>query len=567
MNKSKLSYKKMKIEKLWLGTFLLIISFINCTDKSVIFAKNIEKIIENLKLPDKTYELVSKFDNKMSIFFYTATEKELDELQSKFDLSKDIIKQIKLIKSSREVNVRPVKEEIHPNFFSYESSIGAALKEDDGRISFALIKLKSFANLKTRYDTHKERSCSGWWIFKSCYDTLVKTEKAITPAEKLILSKAVEYSTSKELKEAVSILKRGDFLIYMTDSVSMFSPDHKSVMHIAYFGNIAIGPTSELNSILPVNYKFSLNDKKGVRLIKQATGDVFQLRNYPTNEGISSDIEDFVTNKGQFHKFNFLIKNKIKKFPGEYLPYMSGAAFNGPYVFELKKNGNLIFYQKSSNPFGAQTYWSSNTANKGTFPYNLYLTNDRKLVLKDAKGLIIYQSNGFVETPTVYYGNSGQYGSFSYNGFLANTNRYSYLNPNTFYLKTDNKNFNIEYEIRDKSNGRKFTYYTNNNDVYSRNRIIKKGTSIDYFKAKIISGNNNFDLCYTAKLDYGKWTKIGCNGDVVGYLHNSKNDSRSIKDLIIYVKEKSESIPDISSLPKALPLFKTIIELNKRDIK
>ena len=43
----------MKIQKLWLGAFLLIISFINCTDKSVIFANTIEKIIENLKLPDK----------------------------------------------------------------------------------------------------------------------------------------------------------------------------------------------------------------------------------------------------------------------------------------------------------------------------------------------------------------------------------------------------------------------------------------------------------------------------------------------------------------------------------
>ena len=543
----------MKIQKLWLGAFLLIISFINCTDKSVIFANTIEKIIENLKLPDKTYELVSNFDNKMSMFFYTVTEKELDELQAKFDLSKDIIKQIKLIKYSKEVGVRTVKEETHPDFFSYESYLGAVLKEDDGRISFALIKLKSFANLKTRYDTYKERSCSGWWIFKSCYDTLVKTEKAITPSEKLILSKAVEYSTSKELKDAVSILKRGDFLIYMTDSVSMFSPDHKSVMHITYFGNIAIGPTSELNSILPVNYKFSLNDKNGARLLKQATGDVVKLKSYPTNEGISSDVEDFVTNKGQFYKFNFLIKNKVKKFPGEYLPYMSGAAFNGPYVLELKKNGNLVFYQRNTNPFGAQTSWSSNTANKGTFPYNLYLTNDRKLILKDSKGVIIYQSNDFVETPTVYYGNSGQYGSFSYNGLLANTNRNFNLNPNTFYLKTDNQNFNIEYEIRDKSNGRKFTYYTNNNDVYSRNRIIKKGISIDYFKAKIISGNNNFDLCYTAQI-YTGWTKIGCNGDVVGYLHNSKNnDGRVIKDLIIYVKEKSELVPDISTLPKALP--------------
>ena len=542
----------MKIQKLYLGIFLLINTFINCADKSIIFAKSIENNIKKQQLPDKTYELITNFDNKMTIFFYTATENELNELQTKFDISKDLIIQIKSAKYSRLNSIKKIKEEIQSNFFSYETSFGTALREDDGRISFALIKSKCFANLKVRYDTFKEKSCSGWWIFESCYDTLVKREKTITESEKLILSNAVKINASNELLKGAEILKKGDFQLYMTDSLSMFSSDHKSVMHLTYFGNIAIGPTSELNSILPVNYKFNLNDKNEGHLVKQATGNIIELKNYPSSEGISTDVENYIVNKGQFHKFNFLIKNKVNKFPGEYLKYISGMSFNGPYIFELKKNGNLIFYQKNTNPFGANVYWSSNTENKGIGPYNLYLTNDRKLILKDSKETIIYQSNNFIDIPTIYYGNSGQNGIFIYNGFLANTNHLNSLNPNSFYIKTDNINYNIKYEIRDKLTGQKFIYNTKDNNNYLRYQSINKGNLIDYFKAEIISTNNNFDICYTAQLS-GSWTKIGCNGDVVGYLNNSKfNNNRFITNLIIYIKEKGESIPDISNLPKAL---------------
>ena len=76
------------------------------------------------------------------------------------------------------------------------------------------------------------------------------------------------------------------------------------------------------------------------------------------------------------------------------------------------------------------------------------------------------------------------------------------------------------------------------------------------FDAYFISDNNNFDICYTVKIYRIGWTSIACNGDEVGfnttfYNYNPTSDEDYfIENLIVYVKEKTEHIPNISDLPK-----------------
>ena len=67
--------------------------------------------------------------------------------------------------------------------------------------------------------------------------------------------------------------------------------------------------------------------------------------------------------------------NKFKqyRFPREYEDYIKERAKNGPYVLEVKKSGNVIIYEEKTNSIILQ----KNTADKGTDPYNLYLTNGR----------------------------------------------------------------------------------------------------------------------------------------------------------------------------------------------
>ena len=149
----------------------------------------------------------------------------------------------------------------------------------------------------------------------------------------------------------------------MTDTQSIFSPDKKSVAHLTYFGNLAIGLSSELNAILPIQYKYvngsTIQIKPGEKqikghLIKYPTGNLTEQYKYPTK---SDDIKgnNLVFNKGLFHKFNFLVKNKVTKFPGQYVNYMNDASLKGSFVLEVKKNGYVLLYEKKQKMlFGKQ---------------------------------------------------------------------------------------------------------------------------------------------------------------------------------------------------------------------
>ena len=241
--------------------------------------------------------------------------------------------------------------------------------------------------------------------------------------------------------------------------------------------------------------------------MKIPVGDIKIFKFYPTMKKNKNGVpihSDFIMKKGYFHKYKFLVENKVTKFPGQYLDFMVEESEKGPYVLEVKTNGNVILYPKNNpnNPL-----WTTNTANKGKGPYNLHWTNEKKLILEDSTGRILYQSDDYKEAPTIFYGNNGENGDHISNGYELD-------NPNTksFNLKIDNNNFNINYHAKhlEVREGPAKIY-----GDFDYKPILNEGL-VNLFSAKISS--DDFDICYTAYVIQRGWTMIACNGANVGFM-------------------------------------------------
>ena len=145
----------MKLPKpLVIISLLSIISFIICEDRREQFANNIKNYVQSRKPTKEAQKLVSGFKNKLTLLVYTLTLKELDKTKEKFDLSNLLINQIKMTPYVRSGGAKKVEEKNYLNFYSYEETIGSAIKEDDGRVSFALIRTRSLAKLSIRYEKY-----------------------------------------------------------------------------------------------------------------------------------------------------------------------------------------------------------------------------------------------------------------------------------------------------------------------------------------------------------------------------------------------------------------------------
>ena len=524
----------------------LTITFITCEERRVTLANNIKKNIQNLTMPAGTQNLVNNFANKLTLLFNTVPKDHLTELQSKFDLSDYITNQIKLAPYALNNSLKNIEEYKKTSFYSYEKSLAAAVKEEDGKITFALIKTKTFANLKVRYNVYYTKKCKRFLFFKKCHKIWHKDEKPLTEAEKILIGKALEYTAVKSLSEAVEILKRDDYELYMSDTGKIFSPDHKSVAYITNFGQIAIGPVSELNALYPLEYDYveSFNfATKSTEVTKKISSSYTKLENYPKTK--DNQPEDLNLVNGLFHKFNFIGNGEVNKFPRIYSSYMGDLSENNfvPYVLEVKKNGNIILYNKNTNYIA----WQSNTANNGTGPYNLHLTNDKKLILEDSTGKIIYQSKNYKETPTIKYAFGQTVGNVT-NGYISNTfssecvttnKKKICTNASILHIRTNDDNiYTVNYSGKYKGTNNWFTH-DNQGNYHSENN--EKDGNIDAFKLEH-KGMSGYDVCYTARSNKGQWTKIECNGSLV-----ATKKGEYITNLIIYVKESGESVPTINN--------------------
>ena len=71
----------------------------------------------------------------------------------------------------------------------------------------------------------------------------------------------------------------------------------------------------------------------------------------------------------------------------------------GPFVLEVKKNGNVILYEDKTK----NIIWQTNTANKGIGPSYFYITNNKNLILEDSNKKILYKYDNYREVTTIYF--------------------------------------------------------------------------------------------------------------------------------------------------------------------
>ena len=297
----------MKFSKFLLLCFTLIFSFTYCEDKRKLLAEKIKKYLLSLDKINGAKELIKSFDVTTMILCNTLALNEIKEMQIKFGLPDSVTDQLKSAKYVSENNIKIIEEE-NPIYGSFEGeeTIGAAFKEDNGKISFAIIKATSSAKIKYLY----EKICTTFLAyFKQCKNEI----RQLTENEKILIKKAIKSSIINSLLKATEILKRDDYELYMTAPGSIFSPDKKSVAHVTYFGDIAIGPSNELNSVLPLDLRLKLvktNDKKGYY---QNIGNYTEFVGYPKTNKVSQ--KNILTlNNGLFHEFNFIVNDKISRF-------------------------------------------------------------------------------------------------------------------------------------------------------------------------------------------------------------------------------------------------------------
>ena len=495
----------MKLPKFLLLLFMLTFSFIYCEDRRKLFAENIKNSILSLNKPQDTKELIDSFDNSLTVLCYTLALKEIDEIQFKFGLSDSIVSQIKAAQYSKG-SVKRIKETTKKNLnFGIEETTGAAINENDGKISFALIKTQSFAKLKIKMELYYERECHRvWLLFKKCENVKRYKTKVLTPYEITLIEKAVEYSLSNLLLKGAGILERDDYELYMTSPGSIFSPDVGSVAHFTYFGDIAIGPSNEIDAVLPIDFRCKLDDKRSCRDLSGYT----KMDDYPrTQLGQYSDI---YLNNGLLNEFYFKLNNSMSRFPRNYVNYFEEKSKKGPYILEVKKNGNVIFYEEKTN----KIIWTTNTANKGTGPYNFYLSNNRELILEDSNKNIIYNFDvrDFSDyiVPSIFYAKH-KYDIHRYNGRILEFGNQKFK-PTDLDIYVNNNKVKVNYEIKIQETGNWHEY---NGTVYDPE--LDEGLyHINGFSATLSYDEDfygRFSICYTLRQYEGHWTPVGRDGD------------------------------------------------------
>ena len=529
----------MKITNLLLSIIIILLaSFISCeNNRRIQFANNIKSHITTLNKPAGIDVLVKKFEDKLTILSYTLTLKELNEVQGKFDLTDSLMNQIRTAPYARVSGAKQVGEKTQNIDYTYEETIGAALKEDDEKISFALIKTKSLADLIPLYENYTVKECHTFlFFFEKCHDEPRTRRRPLTQNEKTLINQGAKFSAVNSLLKAVEILKRDDYELYMSDTGSIFSPDKKSLAHVTYFGDIAIGPVSELNSILPLQYYYKPLINSDIQC-KTLFGDVNKIFDYPKSK--KNQNKELIFNAGAFHKFDFIVNNCVSRFPREYANYMEEKSKNGPFVLEVKKNGNVILYEEKTK----KTIWETKTANKGQGPYSISLTNDKQLILEDSNKNIIYKSPKYKGAPSIYYGDGKEERHVS-NGLILQFPAYIWDPKDLHIVTDDDKTYKIQYGGMIFESGRTFTL--DNFGGYNENKVRKSQVRqhLATFFAKFENTVDYF-LCYSGfSLVDGVWSEFNCDEEeITGTL--DRDDY--LTSIIIYVRRKCEADPVVNN--------------------
>lgn len=402
-----------------------------------IFATNIKSYINTaVTLPSNAEELISGAGSDARIIFESAKISEIPNLKKKYDLSDKIISQIQACKySSGASGYSKIEESIGVRTGTVIEVIGAAFRDSD-RVYFALIKTKTSGVLRVKLEEVCHENCHKTWIFfESCKTVCDFIDLPYTPQDINIITQYIKYHSSQSLLNYLEVFKKPNYQTYMTPENGIYSPDGKYVAYFTYFGDIAIGPTSDIDVVYQVpilelidsgmrDYRDGDSSERNVQQIQESNGAAYSRRLirqayssgdlvlrgqcYVVNDTIyvgrrgSDKPAAKVTNftacidyfDGNFQLINFIgngANGEISK--EDIVRRMFDGRRYGPYYLMVKNNGNIEIHQEYTD----EIIWQSNTINKGVAPYNLKLTNDRYLILEDSNGLVLYKSGTIKE--------------------------------------------------------------------------------------------------------------------------------------------------------------------------
>lgn len=196
-----------------------------------------------------------------------------------------------------------------------------------------------------------------------------------------MILKAIKYFSNQNLLKYINELEKPGFQTYISQGHYIQSDSGKNKAFITNFGAIGIGEYNDIRFLEPVStMKFA--NSKGV--IKTAVyGTVYQ-----SCFKIGSEQKCFVYNGSTPHRINYLGKLNGSYSLKDILTYKEKAK-NSNCALKVLNNGNLILYN------GTTILWQSNTGGKGVGPYELELTEDKRFILVDSTGEIVYQSREY----------------------------------------------------------------------------------------------------------------------------------------------------------------------------
>lgn len=529
-----------------ISLFSSIFSAIDIQTKREIFADNIQSFIQDTKPPEKWNDYVYNVKAGASIIIYGIEFDQVSKVKNKFDLTEEMMTQIKAAKFCSSPNSYSKLENRKAyGTSSYQFDLGAAFREDE-MIYFALIRAQAECSTKTKYEIVKVEKCHRVLFWNSCHYEDVYVPRSYTGEEIRIVQTYLDYRSLQTIKSYLPRLREGNYQLIMSHGHSIYSEDGKSVAYFTDFGALAIGPTSKLPVYSKPFKYYKYWDKEKAELVTKIAGSDHRIDCYITDVK-TKEKKCFTYLKGLYWKFNFVgrtisdYQRSIDRFE-----LIERYRNNGKYLLELKSNGNMVI----TNTLNNQITWQSYTANKGKGPYNLEITNNKTLVLFDSEDKIIYSSKPYVNVASVDYKvhQNGWYrglnGEICGNTFTSvaidaiSVSAYKYYNDTSLSVKytvynsqgATSKADGVRASISQTINGKEITQ------------------SIDYLEMHF-TRETGYNLCYSVFVRDEGWTDYACNGAYVGRQGYSNTFYKNLMGLMVFIVPKNEVLNRFSTIP------------------
>lgn len=250
--------------------FLCLIVAINCfsmEEKREIFATNIQNYIQTgISLPSNSENLISRTKTDVTILFQGAKISEIPNLKRKYGFTDDMASQIQAAKYASGSNIySKLAESVTLSLGVINESIGAAFRDGD-MVYFAIIRGQTSGTLRTKYEKVCHEECDTILIFFEDCDTICNDISIpYTSSETQIITNYLKYYSLQALLSHVEILKQSGYQAYITDGNAIYSDDGNYLVYVTDFGDLAVGPSKDVDVVSPVETIELIDDGTRVR--------------------------------------------------------------------------------------------------------------------------------------------------------------------------------------------------------------------------------------------------------------------------------------------------------------